>query len=633
MFRALTPFYYFMICILVAWSPELFASSTPSEKPYETPYETIVTAARIDQNPEQIANDVTIVNKELLLQLHTSSAIDILKNINGLQANQQGGPGQPSSVYIRGANSSHSLVLLDGVPLNDPSSPSRGFDFSNLSLEKIERVEILRGPESVLYGSDAMGGVIHFITEKPSGALHLNFDESVGRYDHLQNMIGVSGAKDNLYYSASAGSSSIKSFPTADEQLGNSLMSPASSQNLNTRLGGKISESTQLDFVFRYLDLNMNLDTRGGPGADDPNYVSRTRQAIHRLQTTTDLFEHFWTIISNISYMQIDRNSLNNPDLLNPNFSYDDYHGKTQKYSLQNNLRFSEQESLVIGAEQEFESTQSVSLLGTKLSDFSLKQNSISSAFAENLWTSSAFFISVGVRQDNHSNFGAATNYKVAPGVRFSDTKIRSALATGFKSPSLYQLYSSFGNPNLQPEQSSSWEIGLDQNIGNVQFSTTYFDTNYRQLIDYDFNRNQYLNVAGAETKGLETESIIRLKDSSQLRLSYTYLDALNLASGQSLLRRVRNFWQLEFNKAITPDFHFICQSQWLSERDDVNPISFQREVLGGYSTTDISVGYKLKEKFELYSRIDNLFDKIYESVDGFGTARRSISLGLRGEI
>jgi vitamin B12 transporter len=637
MFKIIFHQSYFVLLSLSVFSFELFAvpisSKTSDEIPSHSTYETVVTAARIEQSPEQIADDLSIVNKDILMRAHSDSAIDVLKNINGLQTNNQGGFGQPSSVFIRGANSSHALVLLDGAPLNDPSAPSRAFDFANLSLDEIERIEILRGPESVLYGSDAIGGVIHFITEKPSGPLHFNFDQSFGRYDHIQNKLAVSGAKENLYYSLSTGSNSIKSFPTADEQLGNSLSSPAQAQNLNARVGGRLSDSTQIDFIFRYVDLNVNLDTRGGPSADDPNYVSRTRQAVHRLQTITELYDHFWTVTTQLSYVQIDRNDLNNPDLLNTNFSYDDYHGKIQKYSLLNNLKFSEQENLIFGVESDFESTQAVSLNGSKLTELSIKQNSISSFFAENVWTPSIFFISAGARLDSHSNFGTATTYKIAPGLKFKNTKLRSAFATGFKSPSLYQLYSSFGNPNLLPEQSSNWEIGADQNIANFRLSTTYFNTNYRQLIDYDFTRNQYLNITGADTKGIEAESSFLFNDLSHLKVSYTYLDAINIVTGQSLLRRAHNIWQLEYNKVFDLHFNFLWQSQWISERDDFNPVSFQRETLGGYSLTDVSVGYKFKEKFELYSRIENLFDKIYESIDGFGTARRSVSIGLRGEI
>ncbi len=612
-----------MLFILISFAPWALA----------TPYETVVTASRSDRNLEQIADDLTVITKEELKASNTNSVDDILKNVTGLQSAHQGGLGQTSSIFIRGANAYHTLVLLDGVPLNDPSAPARAFDFANMNLEGIDHIEVLRGPQSILYGSDAVSGVINFITEKGSGPPRIHFDQSFGSYQSTKSLLGLSGSFDKYYYSLSTGLTTTAGFPAADEQLGNSLPSPAAAQSLNARVGGPISSSTNFDFIFRYLDSNLHLDARGGANADDPNYTSRTRQAIHHLQTTTDLFDHFWQIIPSISFVQIDRNDLNSPDLNNPSFSYDDYHAKSQKYSLQNNFYFSNQESLITGIEYLSETSQSLSLLDLKKTDFPLVQNNTNSIFAENIWTSSLFFATAGARYDQYSSFDSATTFKIAPGLKIQNTRIRSAVATGFKTPALYQLYSQFGSPTLKPEQSSSWEIGADQTLDNLILSATFFNSNFRQLIDYDFVHKQYQNITGADSKGIEFESSLSFFDLSKLRLAYTYVDAIDTSTGQRLLRRARNNWQLEYSKSFNDRLSLLWQTNWLSERDDLNPVSFERESLPGYSLTDIAVSFKIQKDFELYSRIDNLFDKIYESVDGFGTARRSVYIGLCGEI
>jgi vitamin B12 transporter len=239
------------------------------------------------------------------------------------------------------------------------------------------------------------------------------------------------------------------------------------------------------------------------------------------------------------------------------------------------------------------------------------------------------------VRHDEHSIFGNHTTFKVAPAWLVTDTtRLHASVGTGFKAPSLAQLYSSYGNPDLQSEESTGWDIGIDQDIvkNKASVSLTYFRNTFDNLISFDPATFVLENIESAQTEGLEVGTTFNPLDEISTRLAYTYTDTLNDQTGESLLRRPRN--KAIFTAVYSPISRIRSQLQWqlYSSRGDYDYGAYPptRIALAGYGIVNLAVSYQIDSNLEIISRINNLFDKEYEEVYGFGTMGATAFGGLK---
>ncbi|HED38251.1 MAG TPA: TonB-dependent receptor, partial [Ignavibacteria bacterium] len=567
------------------------------------------------------------------------------KDVYGLSLTTQGGPGSLTGVYIRGANPGQTLVLIDGIEMNMPSAPSNSFDFADLPVDNIQRIEILRGPQSTLYGSDALAGVIDIITKKGYGKPKYFLSTEGGSYSTFRAMAGVNGGYKSLNYSVTLSRLQSKGFSSASSKYGNTEKDGTKNINIVSRFGYDFSKNFNLNIFVRYVKAKTDLDQHGGFHGDDPTYIYNLEQQAYKAEGNWKLFNGFWHQKIGISFLKNVRKYSFNPSLYNHASSRSLYDGKRFQLNWQNNFKFNDNNTVIFGFESEKEFTTSnyyyKSNYGVTNSAFPEKDAVTTGIFLQHqLKLGNSFFSSIGVRYDKQSQFGSVVTYKIAPTYIFwkTGTKIRATYGTGFKAPSLFYLYDpSYGNPSLKPEKSYGWDAGIEQYFfdPSLTIGIDYFSNQFDNL--FGFNNNyKTININKAQTKGVE----VYLKGNPLKRLSfnlnYTYTNAKNTSpssadKGKALLRRPKNKIGFDLNYDFTNKANANIEIVYAGKRYDKNFYSYpvKRVILGAYTVVNLAGSYSLLKNVKLYGRIENLFNRYYEEVFGYATPGLSAYLGI----
>ncbi|MDD2337110.1 MAG: TonB-dependent receptor plug domain-containing protein [Geobacteraceae bacterium] len=255
--------------------------------------EIVVTANRNEAALDEIGSSISVITREEIDRSKKPFVLDLLRTVPALDVVQSGGPGGLTSVSIRGAASEYTLVLLDGVRMNDPSTPGASYDFANLTTDNIERIEVLRGPQSTLYGSDAMGGVINIITRQGTGKPSGFVSAEGGSFGTATEKAAISGGTELLRYSLGLSREDTSGFSSAGEKYGNHETDGFHSTSISTRLGVTPSRIFDVDCIVRYLSTKADMDNGGGAGQDDPNSLVRSEQVFVRGQGRLLLFDDY----------------------------------------------------------------------------------------------------------------------------------------------------------------------------------------------------------------------------------------------------------------------------------------------------------------------------------------------------
>jgi vitamin B12 transporter len=596
----------------------------------------VVTATRVPTPEAQIASSITVITAADIAARQDQTLPDVLQDIPGLNVVQTGGPGEQTSVFMRGTDSNHVKVLVDGIDVGDPSSPVGAFDFGQFLTPDIERIEVLRGPQSGLYGSDAIGGVINIITKSGSGPAQFTADVEGGSFDTFNQAGGVSGSTGPFHYAAD-----IEHFYSgATPVTPLDLLTPGEARlddsydNVtgSTKLGYDITDNFDLGFVARYT--NTQLLFTGDNYNNYPSTPDTTHDETDTLQYYTRgtghlvLFDGFFEQTIGLAYSSISSTDFS-PD--GPTTSY--YSGDRVKLDWQGNLRFSSDEILVLGAEYDRdEIRQPVSAGTTTASGYAELQSTLGGNF----------FNTISVRYDDNNQFGSAATYRVAPAyfIPATGTKLKASIGTGFKAPTLSQLYENFpsygffGNPNLKPETSLGYDFGFEQSLldGKAQFGATYFRNNIKNLIDDNSAFTSYANVGRAETDGVESFASWQPIQSLTLRADYTYTEANDEILNEELLRRPKHKanldakWQATNKLSFDADLLYV--GPWIDVTRDV--LIPEEETAPGYTTANIATDYAICDRLTIYGRIDNLFDAHYQDPVGFLHPSRGFYAGIR---
>ncbi len=605
----------------------------------------IVTATKLETPAREVASSVSVVTEEDIKTKQQTTIQEALRSVPAVDVVRQGGLGQQTSIFMRGANSEHTLVLIDGIQLNDPISPARFFDFANLTTDNIDRIEVLRGPGSTLYGSDALGGVINIITKKGQGQPRLTVSTEGGSYETHREKIGLSGGDDLINYSLTASYLDSNGISAASRKDGNSERDGYTNLSTSARVGLTPTDNFDLDFILRYIDSDADIDNSGGPGGDDPNFTLENKTLFFRTQARLVLLNELWEQKLGFSLSDYDRHSKDDVDTARPlDSSRSSYYSNLYKIDWQHNLFLSEANTLTLGIEYEKEKgkqkdqrtfapawwapgeTSSSSELKERTSTFGYYlQDQIK------LWD--RFFTTLGVRLNDHDEFGTRTTYQVASTYLFptSGTKVRASYGTGFRAPSLLQLYDPVfgGNPDLDPEKSKGWDVGLEQDLweGRVALSLTYFENDFDDLIvnKYVDGQSIYLNVNEAKTKGIEFAVTCEPVTNVTCRASYTYTDTENKDTDEQLLRRPRNKFNADLTYRFLDRGNINLNLLYVGKRDDtfynnVTELGGRTE-LASYTVVNLAASFMVTDKVRLFGRVDNLFDEEYEEVWGYGTA------------
>ena len=595
---------------VVPWQPESFPANSIGE-------DTLLTPSRGETAAAENATAVTVIRADQIERSGQSSVLEVLRGTPGLDVVQAGGPGRQTSVFLRGANSEHTKVLLDGIPLNDPSGPNRGFDFSTLSLDNVERIEVVRGPQSLFYGSDAIGGVINIITRRGEGPLRTRVSAMGGSFGTHQERVHVSGGTAKTHYSFGASYFDTDGISAISSRFGATERDGYQNTTLSGRYGWTPSEAFNVDYVFRYIDADSEID---GFLVDDLFRENRLEQFFQNIEIQSALCDG--SISQKVGFSLTDYNRLDtNPGF----FGTAEFAGQSRQVYWQNNLLMTEHNTLTAGIDYLHEEALSTSrplesqhLTGVYLQDrFSLADR---------------FFTTAGVRWDEHSIAGDAQTYRVTQLVRWDETRTRlhGSIGRGFKAPAIAQRSVNFfgGNPLLRPEFSKGWDAGVEQELlqGCLVADVTYFRNDFDDLIVFDPTLTDPLNpfgklnnVLNARSSGVEMSASVDVTCCTAVTATYSFTDTVDLNAHRPLLRRPRNKAGLNIG-------HRCCDDQatvnlyllYVGRRRDFGTVGFVD--LGDYVVVNLSTTYQLADHWQAFGRIDNLTDTDYEETFGFAT-------------
>jgi len=614
----------------------------------EAPEQLVVTATRLETPARRVGSSITVITRREIEQKKAPTVLELLRTVPGLDVVRSGPAGGQSSVFLRGAKSEHTLVLVDGVEMNDPITPGRSFDWAHLTTDNVERIEVLRGPQSTLYGSDAIGGVINIITRKGKGKPRVTITAEAGSRHTFRESLSVLGSTPVFRYAISTSRFQTDGISAAERRDGNREKDGYRNTTCSARLGFTPAENFDVDLIFRRMRGKADLDNFGGPGGDDPNYTSDTRQHFVRAQGRLRLLGGDWVQKFGLSLSDHHRTTRNNPDAAHPlDLERSAYDGQIVRFDWQHDFRLHDTNTLTVGFETERESGKSRyhsdGAWGPYDSAFPRKTARTDSIYVQDaIALFDRFFATVGLRYDHHEQFGSQLTWRVAPTLVFPETgtRIKGSVGTGFKAPTLFQLYDPlYGNPALRPEKSRGCDFGVEQDLfgGMVTLDATCFRNKFDDLIDFVFAgwSGSYQNVSKAESKGVELGATVRPTDNLTLRATYTYTHTEDKATGLQLLRRPKHKAGLEVNWRVLKTTNVHLSAAYIGPRKDLffdnTTFTSSRVTLGSYVLVNLAVSHDVTKNIQVYGRIENLLDQHYQEVKGYGAPGIGFFGGVRG--
>lgn len=586
----------------------------------------VVVTATGDPTPaNEIASSVTVITADQIAAQQRNTINDVLNNVPGLNIVQSGGPGSQTSVFMRGTNSNHVKVLIDGIDVSDPSNPNDSFDFGQLLTGDIARVEVLRGPQSGLYGSDAIGGVISITTKAGSGPPKVTGSIEGGSFGTNHEKLGLSGSAGIFNYSFN-----IDHFRSVDTPVVPAYLMPPSSKAANqfydnytvsARLGADLTDQLAVHSVWRYTDSTLLFNGDQSSVcfclADPVRSEQDDRQFYSRNEVVWHSLDNRFTTTAGVNYSHLWSYDAEPPADGTPPSTYI---GPRLTFDLKQEIAVLPGERLILGAVDRNDSANT----GTQ------NELQIDRAVYGELESTlfNHFFVTSNVRYDEYSDFGGAFTYRIAPAYIFpeTDTKIKASLGTGFKAPSLSELYQNFpafnffANPNLQPEQSTGYDIGFEQPFLNdrIRVGSTYFHNNISNLIDDNATFTSYANIGNALTYGAESFASFKVDDRLNFRVDYTYTMAQDLDANTELPRRPKNKVTFQTNWTPLDKLHFSGTILYVSDWTDINPETFAPDIAKAYTTVNIAGSYDINPQTTVFAHIDNLFNRQYQDPEGF---------------
>jgi vitamin B12 transporter len=596
----------------------------------------VVTATPVATPVEQLGASVSVVPGEDFQTYHYPTLDEALRSVPGVEIRRSGAYGKTTSVTIRGANANQVQVLVDGVRVKSPTLGQ--VDLSDLSPDLIERIEIIRGAQSTLYGADAIGGVVNIITRKGSGGpFQASLQQEVGNYDTLVSRATVSGAWKILNYALSASHFESNGQFQNDETDANAI---------SARVGATLPWDSTLDFVFRYNKNDVGVPVKGVFPGPQPIVPIINRNARSQSETTIFSLEgksrpvEWWETRGRLARYE---NSAGFQDPVDPGVDFD-----FATFS-QVNVERREAEwvnSFFIGKW----STSSVGLehrreIGENKGLFRAASETQSVFFEQQLRFFERLFLTGGFRIEDNSVFGTSTTERGSLSflIKETGTRLRGSAGTGFRAPTFNDLFfPGFGNPALQPEESLSYDFGVDQKLWNnrIRLGLTYFQNNFKNLIacctplpTAPFGGP--FNVGRARSAGIEFTSEVDVLPNLVASLNYTYTDSENLATDRPLPREPRHRWNIGLTWEPISKLSLFTQVHVVSEQFE----QFGEVYNSGYTRVDIGGTWRILErtgwlqKLELTARISNLLNEGYAEVRGFPALGINALVGLRASF
>ncbi|WP_119737475.1 TonB-dependent receptor domain-containing protein [Noviherbaspirillum cavernae] len=588
----------------------------------------VVTATRQETRASDLLSDVTVIDREEIERNSGDTIVELLTRQAGIQSYRSGGQGAQTGFFVRGANTNQVKVLVDGLPLNGAADQSGSSALYNLPLANVERIEILRGPASTLYGADAIGGVIQIFTRKGEPGVKADGFIGYGTHNTYQANAGISaggeqwrlrvdGSRDSTqgisaqtnatrqdadkegYYN-NAGSVAFSFLPAQGQELGASVRHNEGRSHFDS---GNVPANSNYDFYNDFRSSQWQVFSKN-------RITSSWRSNLLYGQTTE------WTSIHSLDFM-------GSPEVST-------FETQNRQLSWQNDIDLSLGKLLLAAEHLEQQGSPSQNFDGRD----SMRNNSLLAGWTGN-WNRHRW--QLNARHDEHSAFGSKDTYGLAYGYQLTPQwRAQASYGTAFKAPSLSQLYMPiYGNPALQPEEAKNREIGLVWEQGKHSASATYYRNNVTNLIGYDPFTFQSINIGRASLEGVTLAYSGKFGDWN-LRASYDWLDAVNEESRKQLPLRARNKAQV----AVLRRLGLLETGVELNSVGSRYASTRETGRMGGYTLVNLTARYALSKNWSLEGRIDNLFDKQYETsradyfnytnLNTYGTLGTTAFVGIR---
>jgi vitamin B12 transporter len=622
----------------LAMTTGAFAQATQPND--ETPL--VVTANRTPQPLSRVGQTVTVIDLPELERRQSQNVADVLRTVPGVTVARTGSIGGTASVFIRGADSDQTVALIDGVKLNDPSTPGGGFNFGNLMVGNLERIEVLRGSQSVLWGSQAIAGVVNMITRRPTEDLTLNTRGEYGYRNTGSIVANVSGKTGPLSVSAGGGWFRTDGISNFAESRGGTEKDGYENWGANANVNLAITDNISVDARGWFSRGRFDADGFAPPSFafGDTNEESLTREIVGYTGINAALFDG--RLRNRLGFAITDTDRSNTAPGGTPAETFRG-EGRNERLEYQGVFDISTGWQATFGAEQEISRFSSSSFGGAP----SLGRARIHSLYGQLVASPVAgLTLTGGLRQDDHDRFGGATTLGASGVYTLAGTTLRASYAEGFKVPSLFQLLSNFGNTALRPETSQGWDAGVTQSLvgGRMQLSATYFHRDSQDLIIFIScpapragicsNRpfGTYDNVGKARATGLELAITLKPTDALTLQASHGLVDSRNRTTGTAAfdLRLPR---RPEHSTSVLVDYRWSFGLETGVSLLNVGR-SFENAAnttrLPGYTLVDIRAAFPVGKNLELTARIENLFDETYETAFRFGQPGRAGYVGAR---
>lgn len=610
----------FLLTVSVFLTPFAFAAEDQETGETQAPsYQITVTGDRLEEPINEKSDSISIITREQIEQHQWHYVIDALKQVPGITILQNGSPGKLASAFVRGGGSAQVLVLIDGIPINDPYFGQ--IQLENLVTDNVERIEVVKGPQSPLYGSDAMSGVIQIITRKDQPANTLTTAFEGGSYHTFRERAGFAGSQQDLGYSLSF---SRQDF---DGQINND----DSTENAFTaRVGYHITDADHLSFTGQVFDAKAGLPYGFG------FFLAPHQRQNSNLSLFGTTYQHnsgtLLNLNTSLSFTHL-RYHYEDPD--NVFFPFSDSKSGVIQFTAQNDAHLSDLDVLTAGYEYERQNINAEDNTGHYLNDTTIGNNAL---FAQDKVETTRWIVSAGFRWDHYTSFGNTVNPRISVGFKpINDLKLRGSYGRAFRAPTATDLYlPTYGNPNLKPEKSRSWEVGVDKYWGaNTTVSVAWFDNRYEDLISYDPATYVSINIARAKTRGLEISGTSRWKH-WMYSVGYTYLNTEDELTGLRLFRRPKHSFTANAGYD-TSRWGVATSILGVGDRLETdytsNKFPYPDVLNPAYGKVNVAGYYQLVSMLKLKLRIENLLDKGYEEVLGYKALGRGFYGGIEAKF
>jgi vitamin B12 transporter len=598
------------------------AISSPFIAYAETPMEmVIVTPTRMPQRLDQTIADTTVLDEQEIRESGAPDVPTLLRSLVGVEVVQTGGLGSQSSVFLRGAASNQALVLLDGVRIDSASTGAAALE--HIMLDSIERIEVVRGNASGLYGSAAIGGVIQIFTKHGKGPPAFDASAGFGSHGTQRVTAGFSGEVNDNSFSVNVGAVKTNGVPAINPDLVPTA-NPNDAGYRNTTFNAQAKHAFDAGNA---ISASV-FSARGNSQWDDgtPTDSSNTLVNIDKLSLSSD------NQLSKIWHSQI-RASQGRDDsrFYTNNMQTSFFNTRSGQYSWQSEFKLTETQHVNLV----FENLQQVVSSDTLLSQTTRNVNSISGGY---VWESGARQVQFNLRQDRYSDFGIANTGLLGYGVSLADNwRATARVSNAFRAPTLNDLFYPFtdygggytyvGNPNLLPERSQEQEIGLHFAAADQRVDAVYFENHIHDMIAYNSAGTSEINIDQARIDGLELSYAGNL-DETHLKANATWQNPRNVVTGQVLQRRAREFGDIAVSRSFGA-WDGGVEMRYSGARPDVDYSTYTNVSLPAYQLVNLTAGYRIDKHLNMSLRVDNLFDRDYSEAYSYNTLGRTLFVGL----